>query len=54
MFAGEQITDTFLKLTYFIVPTVFMGLHVFVSFLQAYIFALLAMVYVGGAVAHEH
>jgi len=54
MFAGEQITDTFLKLTYLVVPTVFMGLHVFVSFLQAYIFALLAMVYVGGAVAHEH
>jgi len=54
MFAGEQITDTFLKLTHLIVPAVFMGLHVFVSFLQAYIFALLAMVYVGGAVAHEH
>ena len=31
-----------------------MGLHVFVSLLQAYIFALLAMIYVGGAVAHEH
>jgi F-type H+-transporting ATPase subunit a len=54
MFAGEQITDTFLKLTYLVVPSIFMGLHVFVSFLQAYIFALLAMVYVGGAVAHEH
>lgn len=54
MFAGEQITDTFLKLTHFIVPAIFMALHVFVSFLQAYIFALLAMVYVGGAVAHEH
>jgi F-type H+-transporting ATPase subunit a len=31
-----------------------MALHIFVSFLQAYIFALLAMIYVGGAVAHEH
>ena len=31
-----------------------MGLHVFVAFLQAYIFMLLAMIYVGGAVAHEN
>jgi F-type H+-transporting ATPase subunit a len=54
MFAGEKITVTFLALTYFFVPALFMGLHVFVSFLQAYIFALLAMIYVGGAVAHEH
>jgi len=54
MFAGEKITATFLTLTYLIAPAVFMGLHVFVSFLQAYIFALLAMIYVGGAVAHEH
>jgi len=35
-------------------PAVFMGLHVFVALLQAFIFMLLAMVYVGGAVAHEH
>ena len=44
----------FIALTYFAVPAVFMGLHVFVSFLQAYIFMLLAMMYVGGAVSHEH
>jgi F-type H+-transporting ATPase subunit a len=31
-----------------------MGLHVFVGVIQAYIFMLLTMVYVGGAVAHEH
>jgi F-type H+-transporting ATPase subunit a len=31
-----------------------MGLHVFVSLLQAYIFMLLTMMYVSGAVAHEH
>lgn len=54
MFAGEQVTLVFLTLTYFGVPALFMGLHVFVSFLQAYIFMLLAMMYVGGAVAHEH
>jgi F-type H+-transporting ATPase subunit a len=54
MFAGEKVTLTFLSLTFFIAPAVFMGLHVFVGFLQAYIFMLLAMIYVGGAVAHEH
>jgi F-type H+-transporting ATPase subunit a len=54
MFAGERVTLTFLSLTYLALPAVFMGLHVFVAFLQAYIFMLLAMIYVGGAVAHEH
>jgi len=54
MFAGEQVTLVFLSLTKFLVPVIFMGLHVFVGVVQAYIFMLLAMVYVGGAVAHEH
>jgi len=54
MFAGERVTLTFLSLTYLVLPAVFMGLHVFVAFLQAFIFMLLAMIYVSGAVAHEH
>jgi F-type H+-transporting ATPase subunit a len=54
MFAGEMVTLTFLSLTYIIIPSVFMGLHVFVALLQAYIFMLLTMIYVGSAVAHEH
>lgn len=54
MFAGEQVTVAFMKLVPILVPVVFMALHVFVSFLQAYIFTMLSMVYVGGAVAHEH
>jgi F-type H+-transporting ATPase subunit a len=54
MFAGEQVTLVFLKMTYFIIPVVFMGLHVFVGLVQAYIFMLLTMAYVGGSVAHEH
>lgn len=53
MFAGEKVTLTFLSLTFIIAPALFMGLHVFVAILQAYIFMLLAMIYVGGAVAHE-
>jgi len=54
MFAGEKVTFTFLTLTYFIAPTIFMGLHVFVAMLQAYIFMLLTIIYVSMAVAHEH
>ncbi len=54
MFAGEKITITFLSLTYIAVPAVFMGLHLFVGLLQAFIFMLLTMIYVSGAVAHEH
>ncbi|HYV61975.1 MAG TPA: F0F1 ATP synthase subunit A [Bryobacteraceae bacterium] len=54
MLAGEQITNAFIGLTYLIVPVIFMGLHVFVAFLQAYVFALLAMIYVSMATAHEH
>ena len=54
MFAGEEVYLTFLHLTKLIIPVIFIGLHTFVSFLQAYIFMLLAMVYVGGAVSHEH
>jgi len=53
MFAGEQVTLVFLKMVPLFIPVIFMGMHVFVAFLQAYIFTLLAMVYVAGAVAHE-
>jgi F-type H+-transporting ATPase subunit a len=54
IFAGEQVTMVFLGLTKFGPPVIFMGLHTFVGVVQSYIFMLLAMVYVGGAVAHEH
>jgi F-type H+-transporting ATPase subunit a len=54
MFAGEQVYLTFIALTKVVIPVIFIGLHLFVSFLQAYIFMMLAMVYVGGAVSHEH
>ena len=53
MLAGEKVTLVFLGLTYFLVPAVFMGLHVFVSLVQAFIFMVLTMIYIGGAVTHE-
>jgi F-type H+-transporting ATPase subunit a len=54
MYAGEQITMVFLGLTFFGFPAIFMGLHVFVSLIQAYVFMVLTMLYVGAATAEEH
>lgn len=54
MFAGEMVTLVFFSLVPFGLPIVFEGLHVGVAFIQTYIFVLLACVYLGEAVAHEH
>ncbi len=54
MFAGDQVTEAFIKLTKLVVPVIFMALHLFVAVLQAYIFTLLSMIYVNGATSHEH
>ena len=54
MFAGDMVTLVFLSLIPIAIPVVFMLLHVFVSLIQTYIFVLLATVYIGEAVAHEH
>ncbi len=53
MFAGEQVFLTFLGLTKLIIPAIFIGLHLFVGVLQAYIFTLMGMIYTGSAVSHE-
>jgi F-type H+-transporting ATPase subunit a len=53
MLAGEQVTIAFLQLVPFGVPVLFMGLHTFVSFVQAFIFTVLTMAYIAGAVEHE-
>jgi len=54
MFAGDMVTLVFLSLFPIGIPVIFMLLHVGVSFIQTYIFVLLATVYIGEAVAHEH
>jgi len=54
MFAGEQVTNVFLDLTKLVIPVIFMGLHVFVAFVQAYVFTLLTTIYISAAVSHEH
>jgi F-type H+-transporting ATPase subunit a len=54
IFAGDMVTLVFFSLIPIGLPIVFLGLHVFVSLLQAYIFMLLTAVYLAGAVAEEH
>lgn len=54
MFAGDMVTLVFFSLVPALIPVAFLGLHIFVSLLQAYIFALLTLVYLAGAVAEEH
>jgi len=54
MFVGSLLEHVFGGLVPIGVPVVFMALHIFVSFLQAYIFMLLPSVYIGMAVAEEH
>jgi F-type H+-transporting ATPase subunit a len=54
MFAGDLITLVFLSMIPIGVPIIFMGLHILVAVLQAYVFMLLSIIYVSGAVAEEH
>jgi F-type H+-transporting ATPase subunit a len=54
MYAGDMVTLVFFSLVPLGVPILFLGLHIGVSLLQAYIFVLLTTVYLAGAVAEEH
>jgi len=54
MLAGNQVTLVFTGLVPLLVPVVFEGLHIFVAALQAFIFVLLTMIYLAGAVSEEH
>jgi F-type H+-transporting ATPase subunit a len=54
MFAHEMVFLVFLGLIPFGIPIIFMSVHLFVALLQAYIFTLLSMVYLGQMVSHEH
>jgi F-type H+-transporting ATPase subunit a len=54
MFAGEQVTGVFLRLTYLVIPIVFILLHVFVALVQTYVFMLLLTIWLGQATSEEH
>jgi F-type H+-transporting ATPase subunit a len=54
IFAGDLITLVFFSMIPIGVPIIFSGLHIVVAVLQAYVFMLLSIIYVSGAVAEEH
>lgn len=54
MFAGDMVILVFLSLIPIGVPVIFIGLHIFVALIQAYVFFILAAVYLAGAIAEEH
>ncbi len=54
MFAGDLLTLAFFSLIPIGIPLVFLGLHLGVAVIQAYVFMLLAAIYLSLAVAGEH
>ncbi|SNS85344.1 ATP synthase F0 subcomplex A subunit [Granulicella rosea] len=54
MFAGDLLTLAFFSLVPVGIPLVFLGLHLGVACIQAYIFMLLSTIYLSLAVSHDH
>jgi F-type H+-transporting ATPase subunit a len=54
MFAGDLLTLAFFSLVPVGIPLLFLGLHLGVAIVQAYVFFLLAAIYLSLAVAHDH
>lgn len=53
MLASDMLTLAFFSLIPFAVPVIFLGFHFGESIIQAYIFMLLAMIYLSEAVTHD-
>lgn len=54
MFADHKVVVIFLGMVPAMIPAIFMGLGILVSFLQAFVFALLTMIYIGQALQEPH
>jgi len=54
MFADHMVVGIWLLLVPFVVPAIFMGLGLLVAFLQAFVFSLLTMIYIGLALEEAH
>lgn len=54
IFAGDLVTLVFFSMIPIGLPVVFGALHIVVAVLQAYVFMLLSIIYVSGAVSEEH
>jgi len=50
----HMVLGVFTNLTHIFIPMVFVGLGIFISFLQAFIFTILSTIYIALAEAHEH
>lgn len=53
MFASDLLTMVFFSIIPIGIPIVFLALHFGVALIQAYVFMLLAMIYLSGAASHE-
>jgi F-type H+-transporting ATPase subunit a len=54
MFADHTVIGVWIGMIPVVVPAIFMGLGLMVSFLQAFVFALLTMIYIGSALQEPH
>ena len=54
MFADHTVVSVWIGLLPVVVPAIFMGLGLLVAVLQAFVFSLLTMIYIGEALAHPH
>lgn len=54
MFADHTVISVWIGMIPVVVPAIFIGLGLIVSFLQAFVFALLTMIYVGSALEEPH
>jgi len=54
MFADHKVIMIFIGMVPIAIPAIFMGLGMVVSFLQAFVFALLTMIYIGQALEEPH
>jgi F-type H+-transporting ATPase subunit a len=54
MLASDLLTLICFSMIPLVAPVAFLGLHTLVAIIQAYVFMLLSMIYLGMAVSHEH
>jgi F-type H+-transporting ATPase subunit a len=54
MLASDLLTLISFSMLPLVAPVAFLGLHALVAVIQAYVFMLLSMIYLGMAVSHEH
>ncbi len=54
MFADHTVILIWLGMVPLVIPAIFMGLGLVVSVLQAFVFSLLTMIYIGQALQEPH